>query len=170
MSDFELERSTTPDPQEPRTGVAGVFLIIAGALGLLCGVIPRMAGPSFAEGFLEEIRTPEGAAELRTLLDSLELPQEEREQAEANMRQFWTEVRDGTRQYPFLLMLTQLVLAGLTLLGGIGMLLRSWWPVCVLGAGISLLPCMGPCCGLFFPIGIWSLVLLHRPGTRAAFL
>ena len=39
-----------------------------------------------------------------------------------------------------------------------------------LGASIAaMLPCVGPCCLLGLPIGIWALVILMKPEVKAAF-
>lgn len=34
---------------------------------------------------------------------------------------------------------------------------------------IALIPCMGPCCILGIPFGIWSLVVLSDPVVRSSF-
>ena len=70
---------------------------------------------------------------------------------------------------PFPWLIGLLVSSGMSLLGGIGMLKRAWWPVCVSGALATLVPCLGSCCGLFFPIGIWSLIVLYQADTRRGF-
>ncbi|WP_153556124.1 hypothetical protein [Roseimaritima sediminicola] len=34
---------------------------------------------------------------------------------------------------------------------------------------LSVIPCIGPCCLLGIPFGIWALVVLNRPHVRTAF-
>lgn len=43
------------------------------------------------------------------------------------------------------------------------------WGVAFAGAIIAMVPCIGPCCCLGLPIGIWSLVVLNKPEVRSAF-
>jgi predicted PurR-regulated permease PerM len=34
---------------------------------------------------------------------------------------------------------------------------------------IAMIPCIGPCCILGLPIGIWALVILLKPEVKGAF-
>ncbi len=34
---------------------------------------------------------------------------------------------------------------------------------------IAMIPCLGPCCLLGLPLGIWALVVLMKPEVKAAF-
>jgi hypothetical protein len=34
---------------------------------------------------------------------------------------------------------------------------------------VAMVPCLGPCCIVGIPIGIWALVVLMKPEVKAAF-
>ena len=60
---------------------------------------------------------------------------------------------------------------GLTVIviaGGTAMLNLRLWALTLLAAILAMVPCFGPCCGLFFPIGLWSIFILMKPQVRAA--
>lgn len=61
------------------------------------------------------------------------------------------------------------VAPALGLYGAISTLRRERYPMSVVGATCMAIPLIGPWCGLTFPIGIWSLVLLRRKQVREAF-
>ncbi len=37
------------------------------------------------------------------------------------------------------------------------------------GAILAVIPCVGPCCVLGIPFGVWALVALNKPGVKDAF-
>lgn len=43
------------------------------------------------------------------------------------------------------------------------------WTISVVGSIVAMVPCIGPCCIVGIPIGIWALVILMKPEVKAAF-
>jgi hypothetical protein len=62
-----------------------------------------------------------------------------------------------------------LLLSGLTFFGALKMKNLENFNLSMAAAIIALLPCVGPCCCLGLPVGIWSLVVLNKPEVKAAF-
>jgi len=62
-----------------------------------------------------------------------------------------------------------MVLPGLGLAGSVAMLKRRRYALSVTGACCMMIPVLGPCFGLTFPVGIWALVLLRRQSIRESF-
>jgi len=56
------------------------------------------------------------------------------------------------------------VLVGL--IGSIRMLQMKTYGLAMVAAVLTLIPCVGPCCCLGLPIGIWSLVVLSNVQVR----
>ena len=60
------------------------------------------------------------------------------------------------------------VLSLLVVAGGVAMMKQKGWALALVGAILTMIPCFGPCCGLFLPIGLWALVVLMKPEVRQA--
>jgi hypothetical protein len=43
------------------------------------------------------------------------------------------------------------------------------WNMSVAASIVAMIPCIGPCCLIGIPIGIWSVVVLMKPEVKAAF-
>ncbi len=43
------------------------------------------------------------------------------------------------------------------------------WTLSVVASIVAMVPCLGPCCLVGIPIGIWALVVLMKPEVKAAF-
>ena len=43
------------------------------------------------------------------------------------------------------------------------------YPLAIAGAIVALIPCLGPCCILGIPFGIWCLIVLLKPEVKAGF-
>jgi hypothetical protein len=43
------------------------------------------------------------------------------------------------------------------------------WTLAVTASILAMIPCIGPCCLIGIPIGIWSLVVLMKPEVKTAF-
>lgn len=67
-----------------------------------------------------------------------------------------------------LLTVLGLVISLLVVAGGIAMINKKGWALSLIAAILTMIPCFGPCCGLFFPIGIWALVVLMKPEVKQA--
>lgn len=55
------------------------------------------------------------------------------------------------------------------LIGSIRMLQMKTYGLAMVAAVLTLIPCVGPCCCLGLPIGIWSLVVLSNTQVRQQF-
>jgi hypothetical protein len=62
-----------------------------------------------------------------------------------------------------------LVCPALGLAGAVSMIRRTRYKLSLIGALCMLVPVLGPCFGLTFPIGIWILVVLFRAPIRDSF-
>jgi hypothetical protein len=56
----------------------------------------------------------------------------------------------------------------LVVVGGVSMLKQRGWALALVASILTMIPCFGPCCGLFLPIGVWSLIVLMKPAVREA--
>ena len=171
MSDFDLEPfAEAPAAPKPPTGAAGVFLIIAGIIGMLFPTAVRVLERPFCEEQLILLGDEQHQEELRRAFSGSFADEAELEEFMVDFETLMRRVASGEETtIPFPWLIGLLVSSGMSLLGGIGMLKRAWWPVCVSGALATLVPCLGSCCGLFFPIGIWSLIVLYQADTRRGF-
>ena len=61
-----------------------------------------------------------------------------------------------------------LAIAVLVVVGGAQMLKVKSWGLALTAAILTMIPCFGPCCGLFLPLGIWALVVLLKPEVKQA--
>jgi len=43
------------------------------------------------------------------------------------------------------------------------------WTLAMVASILAMVPCIGACCLIGIPIGIWSLVVLMKPEVKAAF-
>lgn len=43
------------------------------------------------------------------------------------------------------------------------------WTLAVTASILAMIPCLGPCCLIGIPIGIWALVVLFKPEVKSAF-
>ena len=43
------------------------------------------------------------------------------------------------------------------------------WNMSVAASIVAMIPCIGPCCLIGIPIGIWSVIVLMKPEVKAAF-
>ena len=53
--------------------------------------------------------------------------------------------------------------------GGVKMLRRENHGLCVAASIVAMVPCVSACCLIGLPIGIWALVILSKPETKAVF-
>ncbi len=67
--------------------------------------------------------------------------------------------------WSFLLLITN----GVVLAASIRMFSMKSYGFAKTGAIISVIPCLGPCCILGIPFGIWALVVLAKPNVANAF-
>ncbi len=43
------------------------------------------------------------------------------------------------------------------------------WNMAVAASIVAMIPCIGPCCIIGLPIGIWAIIVLMKPEVKAAF-
>ncbi|MBM3877105.1 MAG: DUF4339 domain-containing protein [Verrucomicrobia bacterium] len=70
-------------------------------------------------------------------------------------------------QIPFLVV--NIALYGLSVFAAANMLQLRRWGWCLTGAIALVVPCTGCCCCLGVLSGLWGMIVLTRPGVRAAF-
>lgn len=63
----------------------------------------------------------------------------------------------------------QVILQVVVIVGSIAMIRRRSIELGWAATTCSMIPCCGPCLGFSIPFAIWGLVLLSRPGVKAAF-
>ena len=44
------------------------------------------------------------------------------------------------------------------------------WNMSVAASIVAMIPCIGPCCLVGIPIGIWSVIVLMKPEVKSAFV
>jgi hypothetical protein len=62
-----------------------------------------------------------------------------------------------------------LAASGLVIFGAIKMRQLQSWGLAMAASIVALLPCLGPCCCVGLPVGIWCLVILNKPEVKSAF-
>lgn len=141
-----------------KVAIPGLFLVLSGLLGLALevgGLGLLLTRPTAIYDFMVEMveKTPPGP-ERQKQLDDLKAQ-------EANMR-LDTPVNIGS-------IVIGLILALVTVAGGMKMRALSGYGLSVAGAIASIIP-IGGCCCLGIPVGIWALVVLLQPDVAAGFM
>ena len=135
-----------PDRESAKSAVAAPAIIIAIIAGLgILGAIAMLALPQAMLQIAERAQTD--AAEAEKLREALQ----------ANRA-----VSMG--QYALMI-----VLSAVALFGAVQMMRLRSYGLAMTAAIISLIPCVGPCCCIAIPFGIWALVVLMKPNVKAAF-
>lgn len=62
-----------------------------------------------------------------------------------------------------------LVLGAVTIVGALKMKNLENYSLSMAAAIIAMVPCVGPCCCIGLPVGIWALILLNKPEIKSAF-
>ncbi len=62
-----------------------------------------------------------------------------------------------------------LVLSGVVFYGALKMKGLQNFGLSMAAAIIAMVPCVGPCCCIGIPAGIWALVVLNKPEVKSAF-
>ncbi|WP_224241647.1 hypothetical protein [Hyalangium gracile] len=65
--------------------------------------------------------------------------------------------------------LFQLALGSVTVFGGLKMKNLESFGLAMAASIIAIIPCIGSCCCIGIPIGIWSLIVLNKPEVKSAF-
>jgi hypothetical protein len=63
-----------------------------------------------------------------------------------------------------------IVVGALIIYAAVQMMSLRSWGLCLAAAILALIPCIGPCCCLSLPFGIWAIVVLLDDRVRAAFV
>ena len=135
-----------PDRQSAKSAVAAPAIILAIIAGL--GILGALAGLALPQVLMELVsRAQADPAEAEKLREALE----------ANRAM-------SMAQYGLML-----VLSAVALYGSIQMMGLKSYGLAMTAAIVSMVPCVGPCCCLAIPFGIWALVVLMKPDVKAAF-
>lgn len=62
-----------------------------------------------------------------------------------------------------------LLISAFVLYGGVQMLHLRNRTIVMIAAVAGMIPCIGPCCLIGLPVGIWALVVLSKPDVKQAF-
>jgi hypothetical protein len=62
-----------------------------------------------------------------------------------------------------------LAVSGFVLYGGLQLMKLRSRGLVMTAAILGMIPCLGPCCLIGIPIGIWTLVVISKPDVKAAF-
>ncbi|MGD0516013.1 MAG: hypothetical protein ABSA26_00630 [Thermoguttaceae bacterium] len=65
--------------------------------------------------------------------------------------------------------IAEIVVCIVVLIGAIKMKGLENYGFAMVASIIALIPCIGPCCGLSLPFGIWALVVLSDPAVKSSF-
>jgi hypothetical protein len=65
--------------------------------------------------------------------------------------------------------LLQVAVSGLAVFGGLKMRNLQSFGLAMGGAIAAVIPCLGPCCCLGIPFGIWALIVLNKPEVKSSF-
>ncbi len=62
-----------------------------------------------------------------------------------------------------------IVLLVLAIVGALQMMKLGSWGLALTAAIVACVPCVGVCCGLTLPIGVWALIVLMKPEVKQSF-
>lgn len=62
-----------------------------------------------------------------------------------------------------------IAMGGLVIFGGLQMKQLRNYPLAIAATIVAMVPCLGPCCCIGLPIGIWGLVVLLDANVKASF-
>ncbi|WP_241758641.1 hypothetical protein [Pyxidicoccus parkwayensis] len=135
-------------PMSPGAGNAreevslpAILLMVISALGVLIA--------------LTSFFTP---ALMNTLINNPSLPADLRDQLAAQQGG-----ASWVRSLPLL------ILSAVTFFGALQMKNLRNYGMSLAAAIIACIPCVGSCCCIGIPVGIWAIIVLRRPHVRAAF-
>lgn len=95
---------------------------------------------------------------MASLLNNPSLPQELRDQLQAQQGQ--SSPLSG---------IPLLILSALVFFGALQMKNLRNYGMALAAAIIACVPCVGSCCCIGIPVGIWAIIVLRKPHVRAAF-
>jgi hypothetical protein len=132
-----------PTPVNPQEAVSlpGIFLLITGIIGVLNG-LASFAGGGMGRS-LARFAKDERMAEMLA--------------------------KSGGGLSGIISGVIVLAASGLVIFGAIKMRQLQSWGLAMAASIVALLPCLGPCCCVGLPVGIWCLVILNKPEVKSAF-
>lgn len=137
-----------------------IFLIVIFAMSTLYAIFSVI---SAITGFNEEM-TVSALRQVADAVSDAKLADAFREAADQ------MEAQGGARgALTFFFPVLGLLISGLGLYGSIQMLKLRNYGMAMTAAIISVIPCVGPCCCLGIPFGIWALVVMNQPDVKLAF-
>ena len=120
-----------------------IALIVLGALGILFALFGLLA-----KGLLLDVYRSA-------------LPPDQYQRVEAAMK------ANTIMQMAF--SLVALLVSGFVLYGGFQMMNLRNRTLVMIASVVAMIPCIGPCCLIGVPVGIWALVVISKPDVKAAF-
>lgn len=130
-----------------QVNIPGILLILTGALGLvvgLFGIIQAAVGSNEVDPALLAGMPPEQAELLLQIVQS---------------------AQSGGLVINFLVLAT----SAFVIFGARKMRKLESHGLAVAASVVALLPCVGPCCCVGLPVGIWSLIVLMKDEIKTAF-
>lgn len=123
-----------------------ILLMVVGGLTVaaaLFGVVQNLMGTN--------------AAQMDQLMSNPQLPQG------------FKSIMGGMTKGGIFLNLLELGLGAVTAFGGLKMKNLENYGLAMAASIIAVIPCIGSCCCLGIPVGIWSLIVLNKPEVKAGF-
>lgn len=145
-----MPMSGSPGPASGQAADAvklpAIFLIVVGAIGVLLSLWGIIQG---AMGSNE--------AQMAQMMNDPNIPPFAKSFAQASSK--------GGIITPIITLLT----SGFTIFGAMKMMKLQSFGMAMGAAIVAMLPCVGPCCCIGIPVGIWALVVLNKPEVKSSF-
>ncbi|MBA4064952.1 MAG: hypothetical protein C0501_14810 [Isosphaera sp.] len=170
MSGYPGDAPDDPRPADPRdlervraaAQAPGVFLVVNALLGLV--VLGLLSGPLVFD--------PDAMVAFFKGQVAKQPPGPERQELEQKVAEFEAALnqdRDGYVRQNALLLGGGAALDLLAAAGGVALARVSGYRLAMAGTLVSLVPFATGCCVTGIPFGLWGLIVLARPETKAAF-
>jgi hypothetical protein len=146
------------DGARTKTNIPGVLLIVVGILNVLFGLLLVFRGVQIAMSPVADI--VQAREQMRQLFPNLPEDQTTPEQ-----------YKTQTTATALIWGAVTVVLALVTLFGGVLMRGLRGYGLAIVGSILALIPCVSPagCCLLGVVAGIWALIVLANADVRSAF-
>lgn len=140
----------SPFPDEPSNqavahqlvNVPSILLMVVGAIGVVMGLVGLVGG---GQQIPPELLNDPELAQYRDLIETL------------------------SGSGGVVLNIIPLALSVVVFLGGLKMRQLQSWGLAMGGSIVAIIPCIGSCCCIGIPVGIWALVVLNKPEVKNAF-
>jgi hypothetical protein len=135
-----------PSLGQARDRVSGpaIGLIVVGGIGVLMALWGMVQSATGANQVPEEMFNDPNMAQYRSIIE-------------------------GSQRFGIVGNVLVLLTSGLTIFGALKMKNLQSYGLAMAASIVAMIPCIGPCCCVGLPIGIWSIVTLSKPEIKAAF-